>query len=208
MKPLFFKIDRLFCRLYPGSGTALLAWGRQLGRGLMCLLLLTAQVASAQLPSAKEYALKTAFLYNFTQYIEWPSSAFTEAAAPLVVCMLDNEPFAEALLALQNKKYKDRSIVIRSPKTLNEARACHILYLDKPRQSFLGQPIGKALGNTPVLTVSSDEEAMDAGVGIGFVNHSGRLRWSLNLVAVRQAQLKASAKLIEIAVNVVGDTGR
>lgn len=175
----------------------------------MLILALTTTAAFAQAPGgSKEYTLKAAFLYNFTQYIDWPASAFAQPDTPFSVCVIDNDPFGEALLALQNRKYKERPIVINYPKSLAEARNCHILYLDKPRQTLLGADPGKALGNAPVLTVSSSNEAMESGVGIGFVNQSGRVRWSLNLAAVRQAQLKASVKLIEIAISIVGDTGR
>jgi hypothetical protein len=160
----------------------------------------------AQGLTADEYKLKAAFLYNFTQYVEWPATAFATASAPFVVCVAGTNPFGEHLKALESRSYKTHAIAVAFPKTIAEARNCHILYSDDLRGTSFGREPWKTLADSPLLTVSSTTEASDSGVGIGFVIQSGRLRWALNLAATRQAQLKVSSKLIEIAASVTGDT--
>ena len=63
----------------------------RVGRLLLFLLLFCGgQVsftfeASAQSAPAPEYRIKAAFLFNFAQFAEWPSNAFTDAKAPLII---------------------------------------------------------------------------------------------------------------------------
>ncbi len=160
----------------------------------------------AQGLSADEYKLKAAFLYNFTQYVEWPSAAFASATAPFVVCVAGTNPFGEHLKALESRSYKTHPITLAFPRTVAEARNCHILYTDELRPSSLGRDAWKALADAPLLTVSSATEANEVGMGVGFLVQAGKLRWALNLASTRQAQLKVSSKLIEIALAVTGES--
>jgi hypothetical protein len=157
---------------------------------------------------APEFELKAAFIYNFGKFIEWPAAAFPETSSPFPVCVMGKDPFGESLLALQKRTYNGRPIVINYPKTVAEARDCRILYVDDPGRTPLGRDVGKALGTAPVLTVSSSNDAIEAGIGIRFVQQSGKVRWEMNLDATRRAQLKVSAKLIEISVAVVDEARR
>lgn len=172
----------------------------------LCLAAPTA--AAAQGDAVEEYRLKSAFIYNFSQFIEWPAMAFAKADSPFAICVMGHDPFGEALHALEKRSYNTHPIVINYPKSVVEARTCKILYVDDLANAELGRNPHLALGDLPILTISSDEGAMDAGIGIGFVDQGGKLRWNLNLDVVRKAQLKVSAKLIEIAVMVVGERKR
>ncbi len=158
--------------------------------------------------SANEYQLKAVFIYNFSKFIEWPESAFTDSAAGFQICVLGDDPFGEFMKALSNRNYLTHPILIKYPHNLNEAKKCHILYVSDSGKSGPWHDIVKNLGDAPVLTVSSSEEAMQAGIGIGFVIKDGKIRWAINLNSTRKAQLKVSAKLVEIAVSIIGETAR
>ena len=92
--------------------------------------------------------------------------------------------------------------------TITEAKNCRILYIHNSGKSGQWRDLAKNLGDAPVLTVSSSDDAMQNGIGIGFVTKEGKIRWSLNLNSTRKAQLKVSAKLIEIAIAIVGESSR
>jgi hypothetical protein len=170
---------------------------------LACVLMSTAQ---AQNSGSDEYKLKAAFLYNFTQYVEWPATAFSSASSPFVLCVAGHNLFGEHLKALESRNYKGRPISLVYPRNVSEARACHLLYSDEVRPSPLGRDAWKALADAPILTVTSAADTGDSGMAIGFVAQSGRLRWALNLASTRQAQLKVSSKLVEIALAVTGES--
>jgi hypothetical protein len=174
-----------------------------------CVFLLsfvtTLEPSYAQTPQVDEFKLKTAFLYNFSQFIEWPSTSFTSSTSPFLVCLVGQNYFGNHLLQLENRFHKTHPIQVFSPKTIQEARTCHMLYIDDVRGSFLGREPQKVLGNAAILTVSSSDDARESGIAISFVIHSGRVRWILNLDAARAAKLKLSSKLIEVALTVTGE---
>jgi hypothetical protein len=65
-----------------------------------------------------EYRLKTAFLYNFALFTEWPS----DVGGTLHVCVHGADPFGTELDALQGKSVGERSIVVQR-KDADEASA-------------------------------------------------------------------------------------
>jgi len=176
--------------------------------GVLFLLFGSLQVFAQQSDNVSEYKLKAAFIYNFSQFIEWPESAFSAPDAPFQICVVGDDPFGEILKPIQKRKYHTHPIEISYPKTVSEAGSCRILYLDTQNKASQWRDIVKNLGDAPVLTVTSNIDAMDSGFCIGFVSLEGKTRWNMNLAAARKAQLKISAKLIEIAVMIVGEASR
>ena len=47
----------------------------------------------AQTGKASESHLKAVFLFNFAQFVDWPSEAFPDSATPLVIGVLGDDPF-------------------------------------------------------------------------------------------------------------------
>jgi hypothetical protein len=164
-----------------------------------------AQLSYAQAPQVDEFKLKTAFLYNFSQFIEWPSTSFTSSTSPFFICIVGKNPFGDHLLQLESRFHKTHPIQVFLPKTIQEARTCHVLYVDDVRGSFLGREPQKTLGNTSILTVASADDGRESGIAISFVIHAGKVRWILNLDAARTAKLRLSSKLIEVALTVTGE---
>jgi len=173
------------------------------------ILLWTSALGHAQnIDSANEYQLKAVFIYNFSKFIVWPESAFADSAAGFQICVMGDDPFGDVMKALSGRSYLSHPIQIKYPHNLNEAKKCHILYVTDSGKSTQWRDIVKNLGDAPVLTVSSSEEAMQTGFGIGFVIMDGKIRWAINLNSTRKAQLKVSAKLVEIAISIVGESAR
>lgn len=157
---------------------------------------------------AEEYKLKAAFIYNFTQFVEWPAEAFGRPEDAFNICVFGKDPFGDALKALEKRQVRGRPINVAYLRQTSELRSCHILYVDTPKEASANGLSFKAIAEWPLLSVSSGEFASEQGVAIGFVQQGGRLRWELNLETTRKARLKVSAKLIEIAVSVIGPANR
>ena len=174
---------------------------------LICLAPVAYSRAADVEDNRDESRLKLAMMYNFSNFVEWPAAVLPRPDTPFLICVMGADPFGPLLQALEKRNYQGHPIVVGHPTTIDGARKCHILYIDKPAATALGRDVGRALANTPVLTVSSGGDATDAGIAIGFILQNERIRWNMNLNAIRQAQLKVSAKLIEIAVNVIGEGG-
>lgn len=63
------------------------------GRSLFALavgiiVLFAPPFSRAELGGAKAPRVKAVFLYNFTQFVEWPAAAFPSAEAPFVIGIL------------------------------------------------------------------------------------------------------------------------
>ncbi|HEV2691498.1 MAG TPA: YfiR family protein, partial [Verrucomicrobiae bacterium] len=50
-------------------------------------------LAGSALGQSKEYQIKATFLFNFAQFIDWPTTAFTATNAPFSIGILGDDPF-------------------------------------------------------------------------------------------------------------------
>lgn len=182
---------------------------RRLVLGVGVMASLSAPVTQAQTAdNVNEYQLKAVFLYNFSKFIVWPDNAFPDGASEFGICVLGNNPFGDALSALAHRTYQAHPITIHFPQNAAEARSCQILYVDDIAGSPKWQEVLRALADAPLLTVSNGTGSAQFGTAISFVQRDGKIRWVLNLNSTRKAQLKVSAKLVEIATDVIGDAAR
>lgn len=170
--------------------------------GLVMLMGLWGSGCLAQ--EADPWRLRAAFLYNFSQFIEWPTEAFPEPTASFKICVLGANRFGSALQPLEKRSVRGHPIVVLNTASYSAARSCHILYVSDSGVSG-GKNAISALEHVPVLTVTEAEDSKSISAGIGFVEQGGRLRWVINLRMLKQLNLKVSAKLIEIAVAVIGE---
>ena len=59
---------------------------------------------SAQSPTAGENQVKATFLYNFAKFVEWRPSSFSDASAPLRICVFGQDPFGQELRNITSEK--------------------------------------------------------------------------------------------------------
>jgi len=158
--------------------------------------------ARAQSPAASEYQVKAAFLYNFAKFIEWPASSFSDASAPLRICILGQDPFGADLRDIADEKsVNGRKIQVIPLADLRMARACHILFIASSEKAQLKQTL-ESLQGADVLTVGDTKGFVEKGGMINFVLENDRVRFEVNHKAAEQAGLKVSAKLLSIAKSV------
>jgi len=167
-------------------------------------LVLADAVPRAQL--TQEYLLKAAFLFNFAQFVDWPTDAFVDGATPITIAVLGDDPFGATLdETVANELAHNRRLVVRRYRNVDEIEACHILFIGASQMNRL-ERIPEKLATRSVLTV---------GEGPDFTAHSGiiafelkqrRLRLRINLTAANAARLTISSKLLRQA-DIVGAKG-
>ena len=107
----------------------------------------------AHAQTAGEYQIKAAFLFNFAKFIEWPSEAFNNGGAPLVLGIMGEDPFGSAIdQALNGKTVNGRQLTIKRLKWGQNLRDCHILFISSSERNRLAQII-ESLKGASVLTV-------------------------------------------------------
>jgi hypothetical protein len=161
-------------------------------------VLLVCASAAAQRPGTSEESVKAAFLYNFTKFVDWPETAFTQPSAPFVVCAFADPGFRKALESiLTNEQVRGRPITIAAPQ-LEDIRGCHLAYFgpaDPERQARLLDAAKRA----PVLTVGEGRRFLDQGGLIAFMLENDRVRFAISKRGADAAGLNVSSKLLRVA---------
>jgi hypothetical protein len=155
--------------------------------------------APAQSDESAEYKVKLAFLYNFAQFIEWPSDAFQGPAAPLVLCVAGQNPFqGEIEHGLRGRRVAGHPIEIRKLNPNDDPRACHIVFV-RASEKKVAEKIVAALKQSSTLTVGESKGFADLGGLINLTLDQNKMRFEINLDAAGQSRLKISSKLLALA---------
>ena len=158
----------------------------------------------AQSPTAGEYQVKAAFLFNFAKFVEWPASSFSDASAPLRICVLGRDPFGEELRNITKEKtVNGRKLEVSQVFDLQVARTCQILFIASSETARLKQILASLRG-TDALTVGDTKGFVEQGGMINFVLENSRVQFEVNRKAAEQGGLKISSKLLSVAKLVVG----
>jgi len=152
---------------------------------------------------AEEHLVKSAFIYNFAKFIEWPSGAFADSAAPLVLGVLGHDPMQTALKSVAGKMIGTHPLVIKAAASNESLSACHMLFISGAEHANLASILNR-LGHRPVLTIGDSEGYARKGVIINLVKARGKIRFQINLEAAKRCGLNISSKLLKLATIVKG----
>ncbi len=147
--------------------------------------------------------VKAVFLYNFSQFVEWPPTAFQDGDAPLVIGIAGEDPFGKYLEeVIDGEEIKGRPFTIRRFGPEEEVNGCHILFvnLSSPDQTI---EMITSLKGQSTLTVSDQAGFLDAGGMIQFISAEDKILFQINQEASSAADLKISSKLLRLAEVVV-----
>lgn len=165
---------------------------------LLSLIAILLQAPGARADSAAEYGVKAGFVYNFTKFIEWPTTAFAAPTDSFRLCVIGDRPLDGKLQLLDQRRAQDRDIAIVINPPLQEYGRCHVLYLAGGEAPRLKQVL-RALDRAPVLTVSDMPGFAQQGGMIELYVADDRVQFAINLTAARRAGLKLSAQLLRLA---------
>ena len=155
---------------------------------------------------ASETSLKSAFLYKFTHFAEWPPEAMGNERNPIVMCVIGRDSLAGVLEdAVQGRTSRGRLLVVRRVDGTEEARACHVLFIGWSDGEKIDRVIGR-LAEQPILTVGDVEGFAQRGGMINLRKEGNRLRLEINRRAADRAGIHLSSQLLKLA-NLVADKG-
>lgn len=144
-----------------------------------------------------EYDVEAAFLLNFTKFVEWPASAFPDAAAPFTICILGPNPFGRSLEEVTaNETAAGRRLIVRHVEQLPVPQMCQILFVKES-----GRDLPGVLKAVPpgVLTVGNGDAFLRDGGMIQFVVENRRVRFDIHRSAAEKAALRLSSRLLSVA---------
>ncbi|HEX4342996.1 MAG TPA: YfiR family protein [Verrucomicrobiae bacterium] len=194
MTATFSHAARRFTTLRRGTLLALVA----------ILLALTPLPASSQTTS-KEYQLKAVFIFNFVQFVDWPSNTFADANAPFRIGILGDNPFGSALdETVSGETVHGRKIVIVRATRAESLSDCQIIFISRSERNHLNDIIA-TIDHHPVLTVSEMDDFAQRGGIINFYLDENKVRFEINPATARACNLVVSSQLLSVG-KVVGDS--
>lgn len=168
-------------------------------RGVCIIVILTRAAACGAADStALEKQVKSAFVVNFIQFIDWPAAAFEKPDSPIIIGVIDTRSLGESLqAAIDGKTVRGRKMEIKvfAPGAVGR---CHVLIAGGLEGPDLAAAL-KAAGQAGALTIGDAESLTDAGGMIRFYLEDRKVRFEINEAAAQRAQLQISSKLLKLA---------
>jgi hypothetical protein len=162
------------------------------------LLLVSLLYLSAQKPSSREYQIKAVFLFNFTQFVEWPSNAL-QPNAPLVIGILGEDFFGAYLEEIiSGEKVNGHPLIIQRYRQVEEIKTCHILFISQSEKGRI-EAITSGLKRRSILTVSDVDSFIKEGGMIRFYTVDNKIQLRVNPDGAKEANLVISSKLLRLA---------
>lgn len=177
---------------------------RQVGqrsRWLLNLGLLLAAMTGSSVKAdlSRETQIKAVYLFNFTQYVSWPTDAFAGPADSFVIGVLGPDPLAEILdKVVQGESVEHHPIVTQRFLRIEDVRQCHILFISATETNNVEHLLAQLQGRR-ILTVSDADHFAARGGMIRFVTESNKIRLLINVEAARVEGLTISSKLLRLA---------
>jgi hypothetical protein len=162
--------------------------------------------AHSQNGESVEYPIKLACLYNFTKFVEWPPDSFRGPSAPLVICIIGDDPFSPDLEGeLRTRTVAGHPVEVRTLKPNDNLSICHMVFVPATEKDQAAR-IVRGLKGSSTLTVGETEGFALLGGIINLTVEGNKLHFEVNLLAAERAGLKISAKLLALA-KIVHDEG-
>ncbi|HMC75805.1 MAG TPA: YfiR family protein [Vicinamibacterales bacterium] len=157
-----------------------------------------ATVVAAQRTNTAEDDIKAAFLFNFTQFVEWPPAALG-SSDPFRICVVADASFAAAVdRTVVGESVGGHAIARTSPAAPDAARGCQILFVGRQEGDRLERWLAAVKGS-PVLVVGESHSAFEHGAHINFVIENNRVKFDVNKDGAARAGLTISSKLLRVA---------
>jgi hypothetical protein len=195
------------------------------------IIFLSVSAAWAQSESApsKEHQIKTAFVYNFIKFIDWPKEKMPDNNEPIEIGILGGKDFIKAFDPVKDKKVKNKNVLVKYFDYFNKKNApfdkdssqwkeqieklkeCHVLIFcqcssDDSEKIENVNGIVKSLENTPILTVGHTPDFLENGGIINFLIENDKMKFEINLDAAEKDMLTISSNLSRLAKRVIKDS--
>jgi len=142
--------------------------------------------------------VKSAFILNFIQFIDWPDGTFANADEPIIIGVLEKDPMEAVMAAaVEGKSVKGRKLVVKHF-AAGAIGKCQVLYTG----SLAGEQasaVVKPLAAAGVLTVGDIDSFTDIGGIVRFYIEDRKERFEINQAAAERTHLQISSKLLKLA---------
>jgi hypothetical protein len=166
------------------------------GVWLLLFFLFTAMKPAGDI--GNEYTIKAMFIYNFTKHIDWSQSA---GAKTFRIGVIGKSDIIEALEQIASQKKADDKPIEVIQISGEDNLSCQIIFISKSEEKKIDELLKKYSGKG-VLIVSEEFKRADHCATINLITTDNKVRFEINQTAARNAGLKISGMLTNLAVAV------
>jgi hypothetical protein len=146
----------------------------------------------------KEYLLKAAFIYRFSDYIDW--NGYDAETFNIVV--LGESGIVEPLLEIsKNKRIKDKRINVRQTNNPDNIGNCHIVFVSR-NWKYPISSVTSLLDYKPTLIITEQKDDFPKGGQINFLISDNKLKFQVDLKSTSRSGLKISSQLLQHAIDI------
>ena len=150
--------------------------------------------AANRAAAQREYLIKAAFVYDMLKATRWPKVR----PGRVVLCVLGRDPFGAAWRSIEGRPVGKSKLDVLPIKTASDFAGCDALFVGASERTRWPRIHG-ALGGQPILTMSEMTGFAQDGGMVALMNVDNRLRFDVNLQAVRKAGLSIDADALDQA---------
>lgn len=141
-----------------------------------------------------EYDIKAAFLYNLTQFTEWPATS----DKAIRLCIFGSNPFGSKLEELVQKTTNNRRLSIQQLGSLSNIDNCQVLFISE-LERISTQDLLTATEKSPILTISDDRALFESGMMVGLFVDRNHIVFDINYTSMRRMNLNISSRVLRLA---------
>jgi hypothetical protein len=147
----------------------------------------------------KEFHIKALFLYNFANFVEWPTDAFKDAETPLRMCLYGSVPFGGFLDAVDGTRIRDRHLkIIRTSDPADIESGCHILFVGTNHLDTI-EKLFKNMNHLFVLSIGNVKGFTDKGGIVNILRTQDQQKFDINLSKAIENGLLIDSDLLSLA---------
>ena len=118
---------------------------------------------TASAPISSEYQVKTAYLYNFAKFIQWPEGTFTDTTEAIVIGIAGEDPFGNLLdEAISQRRAQGRPLRVERYHNLADIGHCHLLFVSRSEAEQQNE-LFRALADSNVVTIGESSDFIKEG---------------------------------------------
>ena len=166
---------------------------------LACASAATARAGELDDSRAREYGLKSAFLYNLTRFITWPEWVQPAAGEPFIVCVAASDPTARLIReTLAGKKVGDSPLALARVDTVSKLSACKLLFVAAEERRSLASFLRLTEGQGTLIVSETDAFGQPIAM-VNLVVVMNRVRIEIDRETTDREGLIVSSGLLNLA---------
>lgn len=147
------------------------------------------------------HALRSAYLYYFSHFIEWPQGTPFPSGKLELCALTDNEEDRYQLNTIDNKSLGQIQLRITilaktSAGVVGDYSYCHMLFVSAPYRDWLQQK-RDTIADYTLLVTEGDQQETGA---VHLFMHQKKLKFEIDIQSLHRRQFKASSKLLRLSM--------